>query len=163
MKEKREEKVDVRCAVIEDFLEFIYTGDVLLLTESNSAEMLKTANYTNVCRLERLYEEFLNETLSLENCLSVSRLAEMFDCQELKKGCCDFIKKHFSKVLELPGFLEMTGKEVEFYLSSDDTVVKEEEEVYEGLVKWGENTSQKLEKYQFAKLFSFVRVGCLSK
>ena len=161
MKEKREEKVDVRCAVIEDFLEFIYTGDVLL-TESNSAEMLKTANYTNVCRLERLYEEFLNETLSLENCLSVSRLAEMFDCQELKKGCCDFIKKHFSKVLELPGFLEMTGKEVEFYLSSDDTVVKEEEEVYEGLVKWVKHQPE-TRKYQFAKLFSFVRVGCLSK
>ena len=163
-KEKREENVEIgelKCAVMEDFLEFIYTGDVLL-TESNSIELLKTANYTNACHLERLCEEFLNETLSLENCLSVGRLAEMFDCQELKKGCCDFIKKHFSKVLELPGFLEMTGKEVELYLSSDDIVVKEEEEVYEGLVKWVKHKPE-TRKSQFAQLFSFVRVGCLSK
>ena len=165
MKEKREGMVEIeelKCTVMEDLLEFIYTGDVVLTSSRNAVELLKAASYTSVCHLEKLCEKFLKETLSVENCLAIYRLAAKHDCVELKKGTCDFIKVNFSKVLNRPEFLELTEYELEFFLSSDDIEVKEEEEVYEGLIKWIKHDPE-VRRNHFAELFFHIRLGSLSK
>ena len=164
MKEKREGRVEMRkmkYSVMEDLLQFIYTGDVFL-TPTKAIDLLETANYTTIFNLKSLCEDFLVETLSLKNCFSLQRLAGVYDCEKLNTACCDLIKRHFSTVMELSEFLDMTESELEVYLSSDDIEVKEEEETYEGLMKWVRH-SPVTRREHFAKLFSCIRLGSLSK
>lgn len=164
MKEKRERKVEmekISCAIMEDFLHYIYTGDVFL-TKAKAVELLKAANYTDILTLKRLCEDFLAETLSLQDCFSLERLADMYNCEKLHAACCYFKKKNFRAIMELTEFLDMAEEELEFYLKSDDIVVEEEQEVYEGLLKWVTHKPEEREKH-FTKLFSCIRLGSISK
>ena len=94
------------------------------------------------------------QTLSLSNCIVAYYLALKYRCEELLKGAKDFIHANFVSVAETEEFLNMSSKEVQEWISSDEISIRGEEEVFEVVVKWIEANNLRC----FYDLFQHVRL-----
>ena len=85
MKENREGIVrfeEISGAVMEDVLEFIYTGSVEV-TQENSKDLIAAANYLLIPDLKTVSERFLERQMSESNCISTFYFAELYQCDKL--------------------------------------------------------------------------------
>ena len=85
MKENREGIVrfeEISGAVMEDVLEFIYTGSVEI-TQENCKDLIAAANFFLILGLKKLSGPFLERKLAKSNCISTFYFAEMYQCNEL--------------------------------------------------------------------------------
>ena len=85
MKEKREGIVrfeEISGALMEDVLEFIYTGSVEV-TQENCKDLIAAANYLLIPSLKTVSGRFLEREMSQSNCISTFYFAEMYRCDEL--------------------------------------------------------------------------------
>ena len=106
MKENREGIVrfeEISGAVIEDVLEFIYTGSVVV-NQENSKDLISAANYLLIPGLKNLSGKFLERQISKSNCISTFYIAEMYQCDELITNTKTFIHANFTSVAEMDEF-----------------------------------------------------------
>ncbi|KAL9956956.1 hypothetical protein ACROYT_G038523 [Oculina patagonica] len=93
MKENREGKVrfeEISGCIMEDVLEFIYTGDVEI-TQENSEDLIATANYLLIPGLKTVSGRFLEEQMTKSNCISTFYFAEKYQCVQLIANSRKFI------------------------------------------------------------------------
>ena len=164
MKENREGIVrfeKISGAVMEDVLEFIYTGSVEV-TQENSKDLTAVANYLLIPGLKKLSGRFLERQMVKSNCISTFYFAEMYQCDELITNTRKFIHANFASVAEMDEFLNLEAKEVERWISSDEISVAVEEDVLKIVLKWIEqNKSER--KASFEQLFRHLRLASLSR
>ena len=82
MKENREGIIrfeEISGSVMEDVLEFIYTGTVQV-TQENAEELIAAGNYLIMPCLKTLSGRFLEHEMSQMNCISTFYFAEKYDC-----------------------------------------------------------------------------------
>ena len=164
MKENREGIVrfeEISAAVMEDVLEFIYTGSVEV-TEENSEDLIAAANYLLIPGLKTVSGRFLERQMSKSNCISTFYFAEMYQCDELITNTRNFIHANFESVAEMDEFLNLEAKEVERWISSDEISVAVEADVFKIVLKWIEQNKSK-RKASFKELFRHVRLASLSR
>ena len=85
MKENREGIVrfeEISGSVMEDVLEFIYTGTVEV-TQENAKELIAAGNYLIIPSLKTVSGRFLQGEMCNTNCISTFYFAEKYDCVEL--------------------------------------------------------------------------------
>ena len=136
MKENREGIVrfeEISGAVMEDVLEFIYTGSVEV-NQENSKDLIAAANYLLIPGLKNLSGKFLERQISKSNCISTFHIAEMYQCDELITITRKFIHANFTSLAEMDEFLNLEAKEVERWISSDDISVAVEADVFTALI-----------------------------
>ena len=158
MKEKKEGVIrlkDTSKSVMEQILEFLYTGYVEVNNEENAYELLTQADYFLIPSLKALSGKFIVQTLDVSNCLMVYNFAINYHGEELKNGVRDFILANFVAVSATEEFLNVSGEEIEEWISSDELIVKQEEEVFEVIVKWMENKNR--QDQDFLQLLRLVR------
>ena len=164
MKENREGIVrfeEISGAVMEDVLEFIYTGSVEV-TQENCKDLIAASNYLLIQSLKTVSERFLERQISESNCISTFYFAEMYQCDELMTNTRNFIHANFATVAELDEFLNLEAKQVESWISSDEISVAVEADVFKIVLKWIEqNKSER--KASFKQLFRHVRLVFLSR
>ena len=164
MKENKEGIVrfeEISGAVMEDVLEFIYTGSVKV-TQENSKDLIAAANFLVIPGLKKLSGRYLEGEMSESNCISTFYFAELYQCDELITNTRMFIHANFASVAEMDEFLSLEGKEVERWISSDDISVAVEADVFKIVLKWIEqNKSER--KAAFEQLFRHVRLAFLSR
>ena len=164
MKENREGIVrfeEISGAVMEDVLEFIYTGSVEV-TQGNSEDLIAAANYLLVTDLKTVSGRFLERQMSESNCISTFYFAEMYQCDELITNTRKFIHANFASVVEMNEFLNLEAKEVERWISSDKISVAVEADVFKIVLKWIEQ-DQSERRSSFEQLFGHVRLASLSR
>jgi len=164
MKENREGIVrfeEISGAVMEDVLEFIYTGTVEV-TQENSEDLIAAANYLLIPGLRTVSGRFLERLMSESNCISTFYFAEKYQCDELITNTREFIHANFATVAEMGEFLNLEVKEVERWISNDEISVVVEADVFKIVIKWvQENKSER--KASFEQLFGHVRLASLSR
>ena len=157
MKEKKEGVIrleETSKAVMEEVLEYLYTGNVDI-NEHNAFDLLEAADYFLISSLKYLCCKGILQVLSLSNCIATYYLAVKYRCEELLKPARNFILANFVAVAKTEGFLNLSSQQVDEWISSDEIIVKEEEDVFEVLVKWVDrNESQ---KQSFCDLFRHIR------
>ena len=164
MKEKKEGMIrlqETRKAVMEEVLEFVYTGQVDV-TQHNAFDLLEMADFLVIPSLKAFSSKFISQTLSLSNCLGAYYSAERYHCPELQKEARDFASANFMSLTESEDFLSLNIEQVEEWISSDEIKVKEEEDVFRVIVKWMERNDSK-EDERFFELFRHVRILYLSR
>ena len=164
MKENREGIVrfeEISGSVIEDVLQFIYTGTVEV-TQENSKELIAAGNYLIIPGLKTASGRFLEREMSHINCISTFYLAEKYDCDELITNSRRFIHENIVSVAKLDEFLHLEAKEIEKWISSDDITVKEEADVFK-IILDRVNHRESERKTAFEELFGHVRLGFLSR
>ena len=141
MKENREGIVrfeEISGSVMEDVLEFIYTGTVEV-TEENAEELVVATNYLLVPNLKTISGRFIQQQMCELNCISTFYFAEKYDCEELLNDSKSFIHANFASVADMNEFLSLEAKEVERWISSDEIVVETEADVFQIAKKWVEH------------------------
>ena len=164
MKESKEGLItleDMSKVAIEELLDYLYTGHVDV-TRHNAFDLLKIADFLVIPSLKEVSSKFIIKTLSSSNCLMVYYLAVNYRCIELQEKARDLVFANFTSVVEHEDFLNLTLKEVEEWILSDEIRVRGEEDVFQAIVKWAEqNGDGELEK--FFELFRHVRLIYLSR
>ena len=159
MKEKIEGVIrleETSKAVMEEVLEYMYTGHIdINENSSNYFDLIAAADYFVMPRLKALCGAVILKTLALCNCVSIYYFALKYRCEELQKGAKDFILANFVAVAETEDFLNLSGKQVEEWISSDEIIVEGEEEVFEVVVRWMERSE--CQKHNFYELFRHIR------
>ena len=140
MRERKEQLIEIKleeatASVMEDVLEYIYTGNVSV-TEESCHNLIATADYLLLPGLKTLAVEFLKEKVTVQNCVFNYYFANKYRCTELTEIYCSVINLNFSDVLKTDDFLNLDMKQVMEWVSSDDVNVKAEEEVFTGIVEW---------------------------
>ena len=164
MKEIREGIVrfeEISGSVLEDVLEFIYTGTVDV-TQENAEELIAAGNYLIIPGLKTASGRFLEREMSNINCISTFYLAEKYECAELITNSGRFIHENILTVAKLDEFLLLEAKEIERWISSDEITVKEEADVFKIILDWI-NHRKSERKAAFEELFRHVRLGFLSR
>ena len=140
MKEGNEKLIEVELeeateSVMEDALEYLYTGNVTVV-EGRAHNLIATANFLLLPSLKTMAANVLKDTLTTENCVFNYYFAEKYDCVELKDKCRKVINTNFSVVMETEDFLKLDQKQVMEWVSNDDVIVNEEEHIFKGIVRW---------------------------
>jgi len=165
MKEKKEGVVrfeDISATILEDVLEFVYTGSVEIHDEQNAKDLIVAADYLLLECLKTFSGRFLEQQLTSSNCISTFYFAEKYKCAELVPKSRKFVHDNFASVAELDEFLNLEGHMVESWISSDDICVAAEEDVFKIIEKWIEqNKSDR--KAKFEELFLHVRLVLVSR
>ena len=146
---------------IEELLEYLYTGHVNV-TQHNAFDLLKIADFLVIPSLKEVSSKFIIQTLSSSNCLMVYYLAVNYRCIELQEKARDFVFANFTSVVEHEDFLNLTLKEVEEWILSDEIRVRGEEDVFQAVVKWSEKRGSG-DREKFFDLFRHVRLIYLSR
>ena len=166
MKESNEQLIKVELeeateSVMEDALKYLYTGNVTVV-EGRAHNLIATANFLLLPSLKTMAANVLKETVTTENCVFNYYFAEKYECVELKDKCRDVINANFSVVMETEDFLKLDQKQVMEWVSSDDVIVKEEENIFKGIVKWVSHNKSEREG-NFPELLHQVRLPFLSR
>ena len=160
MKERKEGVIrleDTRKAVIDEVLEYLYTGQ-FIHTNENSAnvfDLIVAADYFVMPSLKALCGKIVFKTLAPSNCFSIYYFSLKYRCEELQKSAKDFILANFVAVAETEDFLNLSSKQVEEWISSDEIIVEGEEDVFQVLLRWMERNKQ--QKHNFYELFRHIR------
>ena len=165
MKEKEEGIIrfeEISASILEDVLEFIYTGHVEIHDEQSAKDLVIAADYLLFVSLKTIAGRFFREQLTNSNCISTFYFAEKYHCEELVSTSRKFIHENFAFVAELDEFLDLEAEEVERWISSDDICVAAEEDVLKIIQKWIEqNESDR--KSKFEEVFRHVRLVLVSR
>ena len=164
MKENREGIIrfeEISGCVMEDVLEFVYTGTVEV-TQENAKELIAAGNYLMIPSLKTVSGRFLEAEMTESNCISTFYFAEKYDCVELIRDSREFIHENFAFVGEMDEFLSLEAKEVAVRISSDEIAVEAEADVFEIILKWVEHSKSE-RKAAFEELFRHVRLSFLSR
>ena len=159
MKEKKEGVIRLEEAskgLMEDILEYLYTGHVEI-SERNAVDFLAMADYLIIPSLKAKSCEVISQSMSHTNCLLFYYAAMSYQCTELQERTRNFIFANFMSVTGTEDFLELSRKQVEEWISSDEIKVKSEEEVFQVIVKWMEE-SEIGEHEEFFQLLRHVRL-----
>ena len=165
MRESKEQLIRIEleeatASVMEDVLQYVYTGNVSV-SEESAHNLIVIADYLLLPGLKTMACNFLKENVTIENCIVNYYFAEKYQCAELKEEAREVINSNFSAVMETDDFLSLNMEQVMEWVSSDDITVNAEEDVFKGIVKWVSHNKNEREAC-FAELFHQVRLMSIS-
>jgi len=105
----RIELEETTASVMEDVLQFIYTGNVSV-TEENAHNLMATAEYLLLPGLKTVVGIYLMAILTTQNCIFNYYFANKYQCVELSEKACEMINSDFSSVMETDDFLSLDIK-----------------------------------------------------
>ena len=145
-------------------LQFIYTSDVQISTEDDAPDLIVLADYLFLEKLKVLAGEVLVQTLNVSNCISTYYFAEKYQCKVLLSNSRKFFFAHFTSIYAAnrKDVLNMSSKEVEMWISSDEIDVSAEEDVFKIILEWIDH-DRSGQKIFFAELFRHIRLGYVSR
>ena len=159
MKEKKEGVIRLEEAskgLMEDILEYLYTGHVYI-SERNAVDLLAMADYFIIPSLKAKSCEVIWQSMSHTNCLLFYYSAMSYQCTKLQERTRNFICANFMSVTGTDHFIELSREQVEEWISRNEIKVKNEEDVFQVIVKWMEEREGG-EHEEFFQLFRHVRL-----
>ncbi len=151
-------------SVMRNTLEFIYTGNIQILTEDGARDLIVISDYLFLQNLKTLAEKVLLQLLNVSNCFSTYFFSERYQCDELFSKTQKFVRENFCAAYAANRIevLNMSNREIEMFISSDEINVNAEEVVFDIILSWIDHDRSKREKY-FAELFRHVRLVYVSR
>ena len=147
--------------VMEQLLSYLYTGDIKV-SEANAEDLIASANYLLLPRLKNIACKFIERHMSASNCIFNYLFAEKYECKELQIYAGELIKQNFATVGKSKEFSQLSWDHIKDIISSDDIVIRAEEDIFEIIVEWIGQNQEAREQY-FAELFSHVRLSTISQ
>ena len=152
MKESKEGIVRLEMfsdSVMAATLEFIYTGHVQISTEDNARDLIAIADYLFLPKLKNLAEDVVALKLNTSNSIPTYYFSERYRCEELLCKTKKFILANFTAVYAAnrQDILNMSNKEIEMWISSDEINVSAEEEVFKFILEWTDHDKGRRKKY----------------
>ncbi|XP_021149966.1 kelch-like protein 38 isoform X3 [Columba livia] len=157
-RESRQAKVVLKgidAEILDQIILYVYTGEILISTE-NVLCLLEAASMLQYAKLFEACSAYLQDKLTPDNCLSMTRLAKVLNCQSLNKKAKAMALKCFPEVASSEDLKDLCPLELIDYLG-DDELCGEEEQVFETLMVWSRHDLQARQGY-IQELFKKVRL-----
>ena len=149
-------------SVAKHILQFIYTGRVQISTLADAEDLMVAADYLFLTELKTVARSFLIQNLSFPNCISVYHFAESYQFNELGEATRKFILAHLKAVAQTEDFLNLSAREVEKWISSDEIEIDAEGDIFKIITMWvGQNRDER--KRNFEELFRHMRLSFVSR
>ncbi|KAJ9583525.1 hypothetical protein L9F63_022143, partial [Diploptera punctata] len=159
--ENKEVNVDIKGHILELILDYAYTGQCNV-SSHNVEELLPIADQYEVLGVVRQCCHYLLEKLQPENCLGIFKFARNYFCHDLEERGRRYIRHNFKKILHQSSeFKELSAEELETILRDDELNVRNEETVFEAIMKWTEADLPNRKKY-LKILIHCARYGLMS-
>ncbi|CAH7114248.1 kelch-like protein 38 [Phodopus roborovskii] len=136
-RESTEAKVQLKginSTTLEQLITYVYTGEVHI-TAANVLPLMEAAAMLQYPRVFEACSSYLQSQLAPSNCLGLVRLAEVLNCESLKKKARNVALTCFSEVAASADLKELCAVDLRDYLG-DDGLCGEEEKVFETLMAW---------------------------
>ena len=142
-------------------IEYAYTRTVDVNSE-NVERLLPTADQFHVLGLVKECTNFLGSQLAFDNCIGIYNFAREYFCQHLSELSHNFILENFCEIATQSNeILGLTLEQLVEILDSDDLNVKNEETVFELVIRWVKhNEVERLKSIH--QLMRCIRLGLLS-
>nr|XP_055033979.1 kelch-like protein 10 isoform X2 [Misgurnus anguillicaudatus] len=153
---------DVSPQIMSLIIQHAYTRSVPI-TEENVLELLVVADRIFMKDLVDACCGFLESQLCPENCIGIFMFAKHFhSCSELQEKAKFYILEHFKDVVGLSQELqELPLTHLEEFIGRDELNIKEEEILFEVILRWIEHDPQE-RKIHIATLLPKVRMGLMT-
>ena len=164
MKEKEEGVIrlgETSKAVMEDVLEYLYTGHVAI-NEQNAHDLMAASDYFVIPSLKVLSAIVILQKLSFSNCITAYYSAIKYRSEGLQKGARNFIVANFESVAQCEDFQNLSMEQVEEWISCDEITVKGEEKIFEAILRWTERDERR-KCIDFLQLLHHVRYVYVSR
>ncbi|XP_055331151.1 kelch-like protein 2 isoform X2 [Paramacrobiotus metropolitanus] len=116
-------------------VKYAYTLD-LSLNENNVEVILIAAEFLQMTTVAKKCWKFVEEHMSLSNCLLVYALASNHANPYLAEKALTIIHPHFLRLAHSQDFLQMDAQQLNALIASDDVEVFSEDEVWEAVLRW---------------------------
>ena len=129
---------EIASHVLEDFVKYIYTGNVAVNGE-NVAGLLKAGCGYEIPALARACCDWLGLKMDCFNAVNILWLAREENCKEtkvLQEEAKNFIIGNFTSVSEEDEFVELEYEDLKAIIQFDNLNVNCEEEVFNAVAKW---------------------------
>jgi len=160
MKENKEGVIRLEMltgSLLQEILEFIYSGNVQMSSRENAKDLITAADFLFLPNLKKIAGRSLECSMTISNCISTYHFAEIYRCDELVAKAKTFIELNFASVAKSEEFLNLTSQEVEEWISSDEIVINAEEDVFFIILGWMAE-ERKSRSGKFEELFRHVRL-----
>lgn len=142
-------------------VEYAYTRAADVSVE-NVERLLPAADQFHVLGLVKLCTQFLSSQLDWDNCIGIRTFARYYFCTELERKATKYIMEHFAEIgMKSNEVLNLTCEQLCEILDSDDLNIKNEETVFDVVIRWINHDPQERRQYILA-LLKCIRLGLLS-
>ncbi|XP_069702649.1 kelch-like protein 10 [Periplaneta americana] len=159
--ETKEVNVDIPGHILELILDYAYTGRCNI-TPHNVEQLLPIADQYEVLGVVRQCCQYLFEELRPDNCLGIFKFARHYFCCDLEERGRRYIRHNFKQILQQSSeFKDLSAEELESILCDDELNVRNEELVFEAVIRWTE-VDITARKQHLKSLIHCVRYGLMS-
>lgn len=152
----------ISAPLMEIILKFIYNGRVQINNVENAKGLIVAADYLLLPILRIISEQCLEKRLCISNCISIFYFAKEHQCNELVAKAHSYVGSNFANVAQCKEFLDLSSQEIENWISSDEIVINNEEDIFKIIVQWtSQNTRYRMS--EFKELFRHVRLMFVSR
>jgi len=126
---------DISADGLESVLKFIYTNSITISTK-NIHNILHSATLLQVEPVIRFCCQYLQEEISLCNCVEIANLARFFSLNDVEDAVKNYILKNFSQFVQTEEYLKLSVDDVCAILSADTIRGQSELELFKAGDKW---------------------------
>ncbi|KAL5263675.1 hypothetical protein ACHWQZ_G008896 [Mnemiopsis leidyi] len=161
--ESKQDKVslyDVDPDAIEALIDYAYSNKVRIC-EENVQELLPAARMLQLDYVVDQCGVFLEQHLSIQNCLGFYLFADKHHCEQLLATARRFIQRNFTEVyMKGEEFVQLPAESIIEFLSMDKLNVSSERVLFEAVMKWY-NTDRTNRVSHLADVLSYVKLSLL--
>ncbi|XP_016328466.1 kelch-like protein 41a isoform X1 [Sinocyclocheilus anshuiensis] len=121
--------------IMDMIVNYLYSADIEI-TDENVQDVFAVANRFQIPSVFTVCVSYLQNKLSLGNCLAIFRMGLVLNCPRLAMAARDFIADRFETLSKDEDFLEFNAPELFAVIGCDALNVEKEEVVFELLMKW---------------------------
>ncbi|KDR17435.1 Kelch-like protein 10 [Zootermopsis nevadensis] len=148
--------------IMDQILGYIYTKKVDINHE-NVCQLLLTSDYLRVLGVIELCCQFLQNTLDLDNCIGIMRLARCHFCVDLESHARRYVLRHFAQLYqqseEVP---ELPVEELQTIIGAEELNVNDEKDAWDCMIRWIDHDAENRKEHT-AELMKNVRLGLLDE
>lgn len=138
LRETRDMRVtftDISPWTFKRIIDYVYTGRLEISTD-NAQEMLTAGCRFQYPAIVNACCKFLTRQLHPSNCLGIQYFSQVHSCQELEANATKYALDNFTALVQYDEFLEITLDKLLWFVSSDHVEVRNEETVYNAVLRW---------------------------
>ena len=140
---------------IKNLIEFIYTGTIDINTD-NVMSLLSTADFLQIDEVKEFCFEFLEQVLTIENCLEIIKVSNLYSYPSTLQQAYQFICEHFLEIVHEDNFKTLSLHDLNNLISKLDRNKVQELSVYKAILSWIQHDDNR--KSDFPELFEKINL-----
>ena len=143
---------------------YCYSRIVSFVREQSVEALIAISDRLMIFGLKDACCKFLEQQLSVYNCVGIWKFSRFYNCHSLEKQCRRFILRNFSSVSDQSDeWLELDIEDVESFCSDEMLNSREEEHVYRAINNWLTHSSSRSKNDNWVgRLFHCLRIELVS-